>query len=293
MIESVFLPISLALLMLSIGLSINLSAFPQLLRRPGVLIASLLSLALLSPAIGWAITMAFGLNGALALGLFLLASCPGGLFSNAFVKWAGADLEFSITLTSCMSLLYIVTAPLYIFIGTLFYLGEGQNVDFSPFALMAPVVAIMLTPIAVGASVKHFFHGQADWIQPHISNIASVAVIGAFLAILWRDRIEYAEAFSSAIGPVILLNVSVLCAAAVIGRMVGAAPRTHQSIVFEHIIRQEGLAIFVVVSLLSLPKAALPLLLNSGVGFLVGLILYTVFRGARLSRATQNSQNEA
>lgn len=182
---SLFLPISLGIIMFSLGLGLTVPDFTRVFAAPRALIAGFAAQVVLLPLVAFALVRAFGLTGELAFGVMILSVCPGGVTSNMITKLAGGALALSISLTGVISLLSVVTAPLLIAFWAGVFLGSGAaEVDVTALALS--MFAITAVPVILGMAVKSFASRFAAWAEPAISRIAAVLfvviVIGAIAA---------------------------------------------------------------------------------------------------------------
>ena len=106
------LPIALAVIMISLGLSLTVADFRRVFVYPKGVSIGLVNLVLISPLLAFAIAEAFALDPALAVGLVLLGSSPGGTMANLLTHLARGDTALSITMTATSSLAAVVTVPL-------------------------------------------------------------------------------------------------------------------------------------------------------------------------------------
>ena len=111
--NSIFIVIPiLIVLMFGLGLSLNLSDFKSLAKKPAALITGLAGQLVVLPALAFVIAEVFSLPALFYIGVILIACCPGGSSSNVFSKIAGGNVALSITLTALSSIITIFTIPL-------------------------------------------------------------------------------------------------------------------------------------------------------------------------------------
>ena len=106
------LPLSLAIIMLSLGVGLTFADFGRVLRAPKAFGTGALSQIILLPLVAYVIVRAFGLGPEIAVGFILLSFCPGGVTSNMIARFAKGDVALSVSLTAVISLLSIVTVPI-------------------------------------------------------------------------------------------------------------------------------------------------------------------------------------
>lgn len=146
---SVFLPLAIMTMMLSLGLSLTVRDFGWLFRRPKVLFCGIAGQFIVAPLIGFAIISAFGLSGPMAVGFMLLAACPGGGVSNLMAKLARGDVALSVCLTSISSLLCAFSIPFVLHLAMRHFIGDTPaTIQMSDITVKASFVCI--APIILG-----------------------------------------------------------------------------------------------------------------------------------------------
>ena len=101
---NVVLPLSLAIIMLSLGIGLTFNDFARVMTRFKAFAVGAMSQLILLPLIAYIIATLFGLPAELAVGLMLLSFCPGGVTSNMIAKLAKGDVALSVSLTAIVSL---------------------------------------------------------------------------------------------------------------------------------------------------------------------------------------------
>lgn len=208
---SVFLPLSLAIIMFSLGIGLTLADFKRVGARPFAFGVGAVNQMVLLPIIGFAIAVLFGLPGELALGLMILAFCPGGVTSNILTKFAKGDVALSISLTAVISLISILTVPLLVAWSATYFMGLDAP-DVNVTSLGFSMFIITAVPVALGVALRHFAPDFSAGIEPWLARIATilfvVIVVGA-LASNWSIFVENLPK----LGPsLIVLNVILLAA---------------------------------------------------------------------------------
>ncbi len=270
-VYDIVLPIALAVMMFSLGLALRLDDFARIARHPKALLVALPCLLLIVPVIGVGVAKFSGVAPVLAVGIYLIATCPGGTLSNLLTFWGRGDLALSISMTAAGSVVYVVLAPIWITLGYIFFMGGAEQVVVSPMETIVSVGRISLLPVAVGMMVRAYLPRVRDVIEEPLRNIAAIIIIAIFLLLMWQQRETFAQAVMLVWPAVLLLNLLMVGVGFTFARMFSVERSERTAIVCEHAIRQEGLAIFIVTSLLSEPSMALPLILNSATGFTVGM----------------------
>ncbi len=240
----VFLPLSLAVIMLSLGLGLSLADFKRVLVQPKAFSIGVIGQVFLLPAIAFGLIMVFGLSGELAVGMFILSLCPGGVTSNILSKLAHGDVALSVSLTGVISLLSIITVPILVAFGVKYFMGTAApqvNVTSLAFAMFL----ITAVPVAIGVAIRHFATGFANRVEPLFARLATVLfvviVIGA-LAANWTIFIENLASLGPAL---IVLNIILLILGGGIARLAGLGSKEVKTVAIETGIQNATLGILV------------------------------------------------
>lgn len=166
----IVLPI-LTLLMFDLGLSLEFKDFLLVVRRPRAMFAGMLGQLVLLPILAYALVRALGLEPAIAIGVMLIACCPGGSSSNVFSKLAGGDVALSVSLTAVSSVVTLVTMPLIMqWVAAVF--GKAVNISLPVGNLLVQNLVTMLLPILVGIIIRRYLPVAARKISAVLSKLA-------------------------------------------------------------------------------------------------------------------------
>ena len=114
MIIDIFLPLSLIFIMFTLGLGLTIEDFKNVFREPKAFGVGLLNQMILLPIVAFIIISLFGLKQEMAVGMMILACCPGGVTSNMITILAKGDTALSISYTAVVSVATVITLPLII-----------------------------------------------------------------------------------------------------------------------------------------------------------------------------------
>ena len=172
-ITSVLLPAALFVIMLGMGLSLVVEDFKRVVLYPKAVLIALVNQLLLLPIIGFGLTFVFGLRAELAVGLMLIAACPGGPTSNLVSHLAKGDTALSITLTAISSLITIITIPFIINFSLVYFMEQGQFISLEVPATILQIIAITVVPVSIGMLVRYRSQAFANKMDRPVK-IASV-----------------------------------------------------------------------------------------------------------------------
>lgn len=172
----VVLPLSLAIIMLSLGIGLTIADFVRVFQRGWAFVIGALAQIVLVPVVAYGIITAFGITGELAAGFMLLSFCPGGVTSNILSKLARADVALSVSLTAVISLVSILTVPFLVAWSVVHFMGADAP-QISATSLAISMFLITAVPVAIGVTIRGLAPGAADWIEPKLSVLAVVLFV--------------------------------------------------------------------------------------------------------------------
>lgn len=167
----VLLPIALAVIMTSLGLSLTLADFKRVFVFPKGVAIGMTNLVLISPLLAFGIAELYGLAPELAVGLVLMGSAPGGTTANLMTHLARGDTALSVTMTAISSLAAVVTVPLYLGL-SIEYFDAGVGDDVSMGGIVARVFAITIVPLAFGMWLRSRNPERAARLEPLVKKLA-------------------------------------------------------------------------------------------------------------------------
>ena len=277
-VTQVFLPLSLAFIMFSLGLALVAADFKRVLVQPKDFIIGAISQVIILPAIAFGLVSVWTLEPALAVGVMILAASPGGVTSNLMTHLAKGDTALSVSLTAVISLLGVVTLPLIVGFAITNFMGSAAP-EISVLRISGGVFAITVVPVLIGMAVRHYWTnfaiGFERWAKIIASVLFVVIIIGAALSV--RDNIV---AFFVQAGPVTLvLNVVMMTVAFFIANITGLGVRQRTAITLECGLQNGTLAIFVAVTLIGNQTMMVPGGIYSLLMFATaGIYLLPIFR---------------
>ena len=185
MIIDILLPASLIFIMLTLGLGLELSDFTNLVRKPRSFFVGLTNQIILLPLVTYIIILVFGITKEAAVGMMILACCPGGVTSNIITKLAKGDTALSISYTAFNSILAIVTLPLIVGFSMKSFMGL-EAPDINILSLGLTMFFITAVPVGIGLLIREKNKYYADKLEPKASKISTILfaiiILGALLS---------------------------------------------------------------------------------------------------------------
>ena len=263
------LPLALAFIMLYLGLTLRLDDFHKVLQRPRALVAGLAGQLLMVPLLGLGVAWSLHLDPVMAVGLMVLAACPGGVSSGLLTHLARGDVALSISLTAVTSVAAVLTLPLVVGASMQFFMASGLDIEF-PLADMVRKIFLMTTlPVLLGMALRAWQPLQVTRIEPVAGRVATALFLAIILTTFWDQRHVLLDHLPS-IGPAsLLLNLLILAGAWLLSRQLGLLPRDRIAVVTECGLQNSALGIYVCIQLLHSPAMSVPsvvyaLLMNGG-----------------------------
>jgi len=283
---STLLPAGLAFIMFSLGLKLSVADFRRVLTYPVAVGLGLLAQTVLLPLTAFGIITLFGLGQEVAVGLMILAACPGGVTAAMITNLSRGDTCLSITLTAFTSLLSFITVPIIVGFSLIHFLGEAAPVDYPMGQAIGGLFVITLLPVAAG-----LLFNQAGWLTVAVAKAIGRLATGVFLAIVFVTFFtEWPNitAHFATVGPAILmLNVVTMATGALLGAA-GRLPTAGRiALAVECGIQNSALGITVAVSLLSISGLAVPSVIYAFLMNITALAL-VVIRQLQVSRAASS-----
>ena len=185
MIIDVFLPLSLVFIMFTLGLGLTLDDFINLIHRPKAFFVGIMNQMILLPVVAFFSISLMGITKELAVGMMILASCPGGVTSNIITKLAKGDTALSISYTAIVSIITIVTLPLITGFSMKHFMGADAP-TLNLISLGLTMFLITAIPVGIGMVVRFKFRIIADSFESTATKISTVLfiiiIVGALLS---------------------------------------------------------------------------------------------------------------
>lgn len=165
------LSLALGVIMLAMGLTLTFDDYRQLAAAPRALVAGVALQFAVMPLAGFVIARGLALEPGMAVGLILVACCPGGTASNIVTFLARGNVALSVVMTMTSTLAAVVLTPLLT--GWL----AGAYVEIDRWNLLTNMIAVVLVPVVLGTLLNRLFPRAAARVSAVLPLIAIVLVI--------------------------------------------------------------------------------------------------------------------
>jgi bile acid:Na+ symporter, BASS family len=257
LLVDVLLPLGLAVIMGSLGLSLTPADFRRILVAPKGVFLGLANLFVIAPLLAFAMAEAFNLEPVLAVGLVIMGAAPGGVMANLLTHLARGETALSITLTAISSLAATITMPLYLGLA-INHFDADLDSDISMLGTVALVFAITVIPLSIGMAFRARWPERAVAVEPALKRGALVAFFVIILGAVASEWEKLTDSFGSVAPASLALNIAAMTVAYTLSRVARLPERQSTAITLELGLHNATLTIAVAVAIdeqLAIPAA--------------------------------------
>ena len=200
--------VAIAIIMFGVALGITMDDFKRLFNNPKIVFVGVLSQFILLPAFTFLGILIIKPHPNLALGMMMIAACPGGNVSNFFSKMAGGNAALSVSLTAFATLICIFMTPFNLqFWGSLYEPTNAilETVELNWVELLKLVSLILGIPLIFGMIVKHRHSEMASKIEKVLKPI-SMAVFVALIIAAFSQNLDVFVNYSHLVFLLVVLH---------------------------------------------------------------------------------------
>ena len=208
MIINIFLPLSLVFIMFTLGVGLTIKDFKNLLLEPKAFALGIFNQMIILPIVAFSIITVIGLTNEIAVGLMILACCPGGVTSNMITKLAKGDTALSISYTAVTSILTVITLPLIVGFSMQYFMGSNAP-SINILSLGLTMFFITSLPVSIGLYINTKYHGIVDAFRPianKVSTVLFIIIVAGALASEWDTFISNLDT----LGPAIIVLIIIM-----------------------------------------------------------------------------------
>ncbi|QLE55075.1 bile acid:sodium symporter family protein [Nostoc sp. TCL26-01] len=286
-LSAVVLPIALAIIMLGMGLSLVPEDFQRVKKYPKAVSIGLISQLVFLPMIGFVIAKVVPMQPAIAMGLMIVALCPGGVSSNIITFLAKGDVALSVTLTAFSSVITVFTIPVLGNLAYQHFIGQTAAIALPIGATIVQIFLMTLLPIGLGMGVRQIFPEMARRLEKVTSSLA-VALLAAIILVLIIREWNRIPGFILQVGVgVVLLNTISMLVGFYVSKLFNLNSPQQICIAIEVGIQNGTLAIAITAGLLNNPEMAIPAAIYSLFMNVTGLIAISYGRKLAATKSLQ------
>ncbi|MEL6320120.1 MAG: bile acid:sodium symporter family protein [Cyanobacteria bacterium J06626_14] len=276
-----FLPLALCIVMLGMGLGLTLNDFKRILLEPKAVILGLIAQLILLPIVGFALANLFPLSPELAVGVVILAACPGGPTSNMVTYLVQGNVALSITLTALSSLITVLTIPLVVNFAMQSFMGEAVALQLPFLTTVIQIAVITLMPVTLGMVLHHYVPGFASKVEHWVKWLSLFFLALIIVGLLAKERANVVSFFLQVGGVALALNVVTMALGFAIATLAKLDIRSAKSITIEVGIQNGTLAIAIASAplFLNAPTMAIPAAIYALIMYPTSAVFAALLRG--------------
>lgn len=186
------LNIALAIIMFGVAIGITIDDFKRLVQNPKIVLTGVVSQFILFPAVTFLFIQIINPAPSIALGMLLVAACPGGNISNFMTQMAKGNAALSVSLTAFATIICLVMTPLNFQFWSNLYEPTSlllQKVELDPWKLIKLVILILGIPLSLGIAFRRWKENIALKVMKYLKPF-SVIVFIALIIIAFSNNID-------------------------------------------------------------------------------------------------------
>jgi BASS family bile acid:Na+ symporter len=279
--------ITIAFIMFGVALDMRFDGFANLFRKPKPLIIGIISQIILLPLVTFILILIFKPSVSVALGMILVASCPGGNISNFISSLSNANTELSVSLTAVTTLTAIIITPLnFAFWGGMYARTSPllRPVSIDPIQMFQTVVLLLGVPLVLGLLFSVRYKTLAKKVLKPIRYASIFLFVGFIIGALSANFDNFLQFVELIFFIVLVHNALAFASGFGISKIFKLTARECRSISVETGIQNSGLGLALIFN----PKIFPPELEMGGMAFIAawwgiwhiiaGLILSSVWQ---------------
>ncbi len=245
------LNLCLAVIMFGVALGLNVGDFKRIVKNPKPALIGILSQFVILPALTYLLVVIVRPAPSIALGMILVAACPGGNVSNFMSKIAGGNPALSVTLTAFSTGLCLFLTPFNLqFWGSLYGPTNDllREVSVNPFDVFETVIIILGIPLVLGMGLNALKTQLAQKISKILTPI-SILIFAGLVVVAFYNNVEiFLEYMHLVVFLVFLHNAIALSSGYFLGYMGKLANPDKRSLAIETGIQNSGLGLLLIFS---------------------------------------------
>jgi len=170
--QTIIIPFGLFLVMMGLGLTLSIDDILRVIIMPKAVLTGLAGQLILLPLVAFGLAFVMNPAPVIAIGLILLAACPGGITSNAYVFASRGDIALSVTLTTVASLFTVVTMPLLAWLALDTFAEAGDMLKVPVSNMMCSLAQLTVLPIGIGMTFRKFKPAFAERMVEPVRKMA-------------------------------------------------------------------------------------------------------------------------
>ena len=265
-------PLSLALIMLALGMGLTLQDFTRVAKQPKDFLVGLVCQLIFLPIIAFALVFILDAPVELAVGLMIIAAAPGGVTSNILTKFANGDVALSISLTAIISLLSIITVPFIIFKSIDLLNVSASTNEISMIGISVKMFLVVTLPVILGMIIRRFANNFVSSNEKTIQTISLILFLIVLFGAIIQERANILPYMMKAGTITFLLNIIMMLIGFYVAKIFATGIQQRKCISLECGLQNGTLAIFVATQIFNDVAYIIPAAIYSLIMFATSLI---------------------
>lgn len=263
----------LAIIMLGMGVTLTVDDFRRVLLMPRAIAAGFCAQYLIMPFLGWSIARLLKLEAQHAVGLILVACCPGGTASNVVTYLARANVPLSVLMTMCTTFAAVFMTPM------LTKLLASAYVQVDALGLLLDTVKVVLAPLLLGLGLNHFFPRAVKVALPAAPLVSVLFITLICASVIGQQAASIRESGGRLLLGVFLLHSGGFGLGWMFARLLGYEENIRRTISIEVGMQNSGLGVVLAKSSFpQMPAAPTPCAISAVFHSVIGSILAGIWR---------------
>jgi BASS family bile acid:Na+ symporter len=251
--SEIFLPATLAIITLGMGLSLTEKDFRNIFLYPRAVITGLICQMVLLPVIAFLLARISHIDPLLKVGLMIIASCPGGATSNLITYLLRGNVALSISMTAINSLITLLTIPLMVGLALAIFLNQDADITMNVWETVMNVFLITVLPAFLGTRIRKWKPPLADKLERPMRVILPLLLALIYSGVLFINGDGEGATkhdFFTVLPYAFTLHITAMSTGLLIAWLVSLKLRDRYTISIEVGLQNSALAIFVSATLL-------------------------------------------
>ena len=242
-------PLSLALIMLALGMGLTVQDFTRVVKQPKDFLVGLVCQLIFLPIIAFALVFILDTPVELAVGLMIIAAAPGGVTSNILTKFANGDVALSISLTAIISLLSIITVPFIIFKSIDLLNASASTNEISMTGISIKMFLVVTLPVILGMIIRRFANNFVSSNEKTTQTISLILFLIVLFGAIIQERANILPYMMKAGTITFLLNIIMMLIGFYVAKIFATGVAQQRCISLECGLQNGTLAVFVGIQL--------------------------------------------
>lgn len=273
----ILLFVALFIVMLGMGLSLVPDDFKRIFRYPKAAAVGLINQMILLPLIAFAVLWLIPAQPEIAVGLIILAACPGGPTSNLITNLSKGDVALSVSLTAMSSVLAIFTIPFIVKFGMVQFMNQEKVIQVDTLKMIGEILLVTIIPIATGMTIRAKNAAFADKMEKPVKITSAIVLAAVIAVIILKEQDNFLSYFEKAGVVSLLLNAGTMLVGFITSRLFFLSREQSITVSIESGIQNGTLAIAIAISVLQNPQFSITPAVYSLIMFGTGAIMIAVF----------------